>query len=170
MEGKIEKNVLQNLCDFFLNFDFLVITDVKDNSDFVPDLRLPGPLRAVAVPVRAALHALLRAQAARVHDVADRHEALESGEFLTFQRKKECRFRDWEVFEWSSIEEKIEFQAENFRGVGKSACPVKRRSNVAGVQGVDDVVRGPGKRVLLHDQSCHCVENKNKKSRLNSVA
>ena len=68
-------------------------TDLKYNSDFVPvDVRLPGPLRAVAVPVRAALHALLRAQAARVHDVADGHEALESGEFLTFQRKKECRW------------------------------------------------------------------------------
>ena len=62
------------------------------------DLRLPGPLRADVVPMRAALHALLRAQAARVHDVADRHEALESGEFLTFQRKKECRFRDSESF------------------------------------------------------------------------
>ena len=47
----------------------------------MPDLRLPGPVRAVAVPVRAALHALLRAQAPRVHHVADRHEAPESGEF-----------------------------------------------------------------------------------------
>ena len=69
----------------------------------------------------------------------------------------------------SNLEQRT-FDFEQRAEVGKSACPVKRRSNVAGVQGVDDVVRGPGKRVLLHDQSCHCVENKNEKSRLNSVA
>ena len=54
--------------------------------EFVPDLRLPGPVRAVAVPVRAALHALLRAQAPRVHHVTDRHEAPESGEFILIRK------------------------------------------------------------------------------------
>ena len=56
-------------------------------SPFVPAvLWLSGPLRAVAVPLRAALHALLRAQAAPLHHVADRHEALESSESLSLQR------------------------------------------------------------------------------------
>lgn len=57
----------------------------------VPDLRLPGPVCAIAVPVRAALHALLRAQAPRVHHVADRHEALESGELILVEAET-CRW------------------------------------------------------------------------------
>ena len=70
------------------------------------DLRLPGPLRADVVPMRAALHALLRAQAARVHDVADGHEALESGESLTFQRldrKKELGLGTPKALEWKLL-------------------------------------------------------------------
>ena len=63
-----------------LTWSVLIILLEKNISNFVPFLRLPGPLRAVAVPMRAALHALLRAQAARLHHVADGHEALESGD------------------------------------------------------------------------------------------
>ena len=56
-------------------------------SPFVPAvLWLPGAVRAVAVPLRAALHALLRAQAAPLHHVADGHEAPESSESISLQR------------------------------------------------------------------------------------
>ena len=49
-------------------------------------LWLPGAVRAVAVPLRAALHALLRAQAAPLHHVAEGHEAPESSESISLQR------------------------------------------------------------------------------------
>ena len=119
---------------------------------FVPAvLWLPGAVRAVAVPLRAALHALLRAQAAPLHHVADGHEAPESSESISLQRlsfwRKKGRGGTWKCSERSFIEGKSNFN-QNFceeLKYRKSTNMEHTLLNVTGVQGVDDVVRGTGK-------------------------
>ena len=122
-------------------------------SPLVPAvLRLPGAVRAVAVPLRAALHALLRAQAAPLHHVADGHEAPESSESISLQRlsfwRKKGRGGTWKRFEQSLIEGKSNFNQNFCEDLKSSKCTNMENTllNVTGVQGVDDVVRGPGKR------------------------
>ena len=122
-------------------------------SPLVPAvLRLPGAVRAVAVPLRAALHALLRAQAAPLHHVADGHETPESCESLSLQRlsfrREKERGGTWKRFERSPFEGKSNFK-QNFCEEWKFKKSTNMENtllNVTGVQGVDDVVRGPGKR------------------------